>query len=146
MQQRQSCCFIRPRSLVASDFGKYLSTLVLERGLGPDAEPEVKRLARTRTIIALRSLDADRNGQVIQFLRESELLYPEPVVDLTDADLSRAKLSRVNLSRLNLSDADLSEVDLRGAIGFGIELRGVDLRKADLSGATLIDASLLINS
>lgn len=119
-----------------------MTDLILERGLGPDAQPEVKRLARTRTIIALISLDSDRNRQVIQFLRESALLFPEPLVDLRDADLSGANLRGVDLSRVNLSQANLSQANLIEAYLSVADLSRANLREAELGVANFRRANL----
>jgi uncharacterized protein YjbI with pentapeptide repeats len=157
----------RQRQTTLDQYFDNMTELILDRGLGSGATPEVIRLAKTRTLIAMRDLDAGRNGQVVQFLRESELLGPDPVVDLSHAELgganlagvllTGAKLAGVNLRHANLenailSGADLTKADLRGANMRGALLTGAnlsgailahaDLTKADLGGANLTDASL----
>ncbi len=85
-----------------------MKELLLDRGLGIDAEVEVKRLARTLTLNVLRELDGTRNSQIIQFLQESELIGGTEVVDLKRAKLMDAKLMDANLSEADLSGANLS--------------------------------------
>ena len=58
----------RQRQQTLENYLDRMKELILDRGLGPDAQPEVKRLARTLTLNVLRELKAERNGQVIQFL------------------------------------------------------------------------------
>ena len=139
-----------------------MKELLLDRNLGSEATPEVKRLARTWTLIALRELTAQRNRQVIQFLQESELLGEIAIVDLSKADLantdlreanltgvnlSKANLNKANLNKAELSEANLSGADLRQAALLVTNLREADLRGAllmltNLSGANLYKANL----
>lgn len=114
-----------------------MKELLLDRELGPEAKPEVKRLARTWTLNVLRELTAKRNKQVVQFLQESELVGRKAIVDLREADLAevdlrKANLSGVNLSSVNLSNADLSNADLSNA-----KLQRANLHKANLRWAVL---------
>jgi len=126
-------------------------------GLRESMPDDIKRsTARAQTLAALRQLDGERKGLVLEFLHESGLVggtqeegkeRREAVVDLRQADLSQADLSQAdlsranlrganlrgaNLSRANLCDADLHEADLTGA----------DLSRADLTGANVIAAYL----
>jgi uncharacterized protein YjbI with pentapeptide repeats len=150
------------RQSILDQYLDKMTQLILENGLGPDAQPEVKRLARTRTLIAMRTLDAGRNRQVVQFLRESELFGTDPVIDLSQAelsgaDLAGAQLSGVKLTQLslkqadlqyaylsgaNLAHADLSAANLRGAFLTGADLTGANLTRADLTQADLGGANL----
>jgi uncharacterized protein YjbI with pentapeptide repeats len=123
------------------------------------------KIARTKTLSALRELDPDRKGLLLKFLYEDGLVssFPEKtIIFLADADLSSAilrgsHLSRANLSRANLSKADLkeaylakaylvganlAEADLRSAILGEADIRGADLTRADLTQADLTQADL----
>ncbi len=129
--------------------------LLLDGDLSLEARPNVQNLARTITLNVLRGLESDRNRQVIQFLRESEMLG---VVDLRNSDLFEANLSGVNLVDVDLSGSDLSEANLVDAYlcranlsGTGLvsaylivtDLTGANLRGANLSRANLNDAILV---
>lgn len=132
----------RQRQNTLDSYLDKMTELILEKGLGPDAESEVKRLARTRTIIALISLDSARNRQVIQFLHESDLLQPVPVVNLRRAFLSEANLRGVYLSRADLAHARLDKANLTEASLTEANLTRAILRKADLSDAHMKRANL----
>ena len=130
-----------------------MSTLLLEKSLGPKSDAVTRNLARTLTLAVLRELDARRNGLVLQFLRESELIGETEVVDLKGADLTGASLAGANLNRIVLSHANLSQADLKNAdlasstlnsvTLTGADLRGADLRQAEIAGfAVLEDADL----
>lgn len=114
-----------------------MTELLLDRGLGPGAEPEVIRLARNWTMIALGGLDGDKNQQIVRFLQESDLIGHVLMIDLKGADLSEAKLSKAKLNDANLRDVDFSRADLSMA-----DLSRVDLRDSDLSGSDLSEAKL----
>lgn len=126
------------------------------RSAEPDAEE--RSIARARTIAVIRSLDEERNRQLLGFLRASGLVERDaPVIDLRGADLSRAELSgaglseidlqwvdlfKSTLSRANLSKANLSRANLSWASLFGADLSETNLSEADLSEANLSVANL----
>ena len=132
---------------------------------GPSSD--VRAVARTATLTAVRRLDAPRRGLVVRFLAEAKLLEadssrtngPAAVnmdsADLNDADLDGAYLVRIDLTRANLrranlrsnllfanlSSADLTAADLRGAFLSGADLRLANLDRADLRGARLSESN-----
>ena len=111
---------------------------------------EVSQVARERTLTTLRRLDANRNGIVLQFLQDAQLISGKnAVIDFLNADLSNDDLRGVNLRGANLRGADLSFANLSGADLRGADLSfsfanpsGADLSFANLSGANLYDAIL----
>jgi Pentapeptide repeats (8 copies) len=130
---------------------------------------EVRELARARTLTALRGLDPQRKGILLQFLYDAHLIgFPDTVfdsktkktvwvrhpavislggegtnsADLSDVDLSFTILSDADLSGANLILADLSGADFSQADLFGANLSGANLSGANLSGANLILANL----
>lgn len=118
-----------------------------EEGLKQSKEAaEQRTIARARTLTALRQLDGERKGALLQFLYESGLIgqplayegQPEGLVDLRSADLSGA-----NLEGADLEGANLGAVDLRGANLTEVDLRRADLQGADLRGAYLHGANLV---
>jgi hypothetical protein len=131
-----------------------MTELLLKEGLRESKEgDEVQSIARTRTLAVLRSLDGGRKGQVVQFLYESGLIGPEPViVSLNGADLSEADLSEINLIDAHLGGVNLRKANLGGALlckSWLVEtdldqasLRKTDLRGCNLSGANLAGADL----
>ena len=114
---------------------------------------EVRKIARIRTLTVLRSLDKERKGSVLLFLKEAGLINKDKVIlDLSGADFREVKLigadlSQVNLSKVNLIGADLSYTVLDGAVLIDAylswanlietSLRGTDLSRASLRGAYL---------
>lgn len=96
-------------------------------------DEEVQQVARIRTLTVLRSLDAKRKGDVLQFLQESALIHRgNTIIKLSGADFSHANLVGINLSSKNLAGVNLDKADLTGSY----------LSKADLSGAILTHAIL----
>ena len=116
-------------------FQKYLdsmSDLLLNHDLR-HSKPgeEVRQVARERTLIALRRLNAARNIIVVQFLQDAGLLSGENIViDFSNTDLSNTDLSGATLVNANLCEADLSGAGLSWA-----HLRNAHLDGANLSGA-----------
>jgi uncharacterized protein YjbI with pentapeptide repeats len=126
-----------------------MSDLMLDRGLlrsNPGAE--VRKVARTATLTAVRRLDGARRGLVVQFLAEARLLRRETghtaAVNVASADLLNAYVRGANLSSADLRRANLRGADLRDALLSGADFRrafsGVDprtnLKDVDLSGAS----------
>ncbi len=92
-----------------------MSSLLLEKDLrASDTRSEVRTLARARTLTVLRRLGPSRQGAVIQFLYEADLVQRGKgrIIWLGDADLRGANLSgAVSLPRL-LDGVDLSFANL----------------------------------
>jgi Pentapeptide repeats (8 copies) len=125
-----------------------MSELLLEKNLRDSTEEdEVRKIARVRTLTVLRRLDAERRGNVLQFLYESGLISKaKQIINLDRAWLYGANLYRANLYKADLSGARLSgvnlyEADLRETNLSRAHLRNSTLRGADLSGANLKDAT-----
>lgn len=118
-----------------------IKELILVRGLGPNAYPEVNKLATTLTLNILRELNEERNRQVVQFLQESELLETRwrGVIKLSKADLSNIDLNGANLLKVNLFKAILCDANLSGA-----NLNNADLRETKLERANLRKAKLYL--
>lgn len=95
----------RQRQQTLENYFDRITELILEKGLGPDADESVKRLARTRTLTVLRDLDARRNQQVLQFIQEAKLFN-------TTISFEKADLRQVDLSNSNLIGARLRGVNL----------------------------------
>jgi uncharacterized protein YjbI with pentapeptide repeats len=110
----------------------------------------VRDVARVRTTTILRRLEGDRErqGHVLDFLRDAELLqFILNGVNLSGAKLINANLRGADLSGANLYDANLSGANLMGANlndakPMGADLSGAYLLGADLSGANLMSADL----
>src|SRR5215211_3101691 len=120
-----------------------MSNLLLEKDLRESKEDsEVRTLARARTLTVLGRLDSERNGYILQFLREAKLINgTESVVTLSSSDLSGADLRSVELSEIDLSDADLHKADLTWAELSRANLSGAELYKTDLINASLSHAN-----
>ena len=92
---------------------------------------EVRELARARTLVAIRGLDPERKGILVQFIYGANLIIsPMPIIDLSGAILRGADLSTTSLYSAALHDADLSGANLSGA-----NLSGANLSGAFLAGA-----------
>jgi uncharacterized protein YjbI with pentapeptide repeats len=141
-----------------------MNNLLLEHNLrNSEEDSEVRTLARARTITVLERLDPSRKTQIMQFLREADMLNrvdeqdnsvdeTGPIILLQNANLRDANLTLFNLGGAGLGAADLSGASLFGAnlnaaaLPFanliGTDLRLVDLTDADLRSADLTDADL----
>lgn len=111
-----------------------MTYLMLETDLPtPEQESRVRDVAKSRTLSALKGLDGERKGTLLQFLADSGLIVAgEALVELSHADLRQAYLRGARLNSANLRDVILS----------GAELDVADLQDADLSGANLSEARL----
>jgi hypothetical protein len=147
----------RHQATLEAYFDRMVELLVEHHLLAEKSATEEKvmlcTIARTRTLAVLRSLDGKRKGHVVQFLYESGLIGPEPViVSLNGADLSEADLSEINLIDAHLGGVNLRKANLGGALlckSWLVEtdldqasLRKTDLRGCNLSGANLAGADL----
>jgi hypothetical protein len=125
-------------------YQEYICELLLDKNLS-ESQPgsEVRKVARARTLAALRQVGKNRKGDVLRFLHESGLIYKgKAIVDLRESDLSGADLSNAKLSGADLAGADLSNARLSGADLKWADLSNVKLSGADLSGADLSNANM----
>jgi uncharacterized protein YjbI with pentapeptide repeats len=118
-----------------------------------DADSEVLRLARARTLAIVANSDAEGNKSVTRFLTELDLVKGSDSVRLLSqshlqgADLDGAFLPSADLNTSLLRDADLGgamliSANLSGAILTNADLRGANLAYANLEGAVLEGAEL----
>jgi uncharacterized protein YjbI with pentapeptide repeats len=124
-------------------------------------DDEIAKLARARTLIAMKGLDPVRKGRLLTFIYETQLIgffednndnTAASIISLRDVDLSNADLSNTYLGAADLSSTNLSGADLIGAflgvtfLGDAIlanaNFSGADLHLAYLSGADLSNANL----
>lgn len=129
-----------------------MSTLILEEKIqDSNAQDQVRDIARANTLTVLRRLDGQRQGLLILFLKESELITlqldgnGELLFDSEGDLLSEA--GKISLSGANLEEAELSDMDLRYVSFWHANLvrsnlKGADLRWANLSRADLRYADL----
>ncbi len=118
-----------------------MTALLLLREDGVALAEAARTVATLRTVTVLRRLDARRIQEVIDFLRDSDLLNGESAI-LTDARLTNVTLSGLDMQRSKLKGVDFSESKLAGADLSASDLRETDFTLADLSGANLNEASL----
>lgn len=112
-----------------------MSELLLEKELrNAKHDDEVMSIARTRTLTVLRNVDGERKGQVVRFLRESNLLS---LIGLDNADLSGANLENIDLSGATLKKANLTHANLNNSSLVSSNLQGAKLSYADLTEANL---------
>jgi hypothetical protein len=126
-----------------------MSDLLLEHGLATKNPPSSTRtVAHLLTLTALRRLDGQRKGVVVQFLSDSQLIanwpgdrvnvYASPVVDLDGADLRGVVLDDAYL----IDGAAFANADLRRAHFRNSYVRRPDFSSADLRGADFTNARL----
>lgn len=126
-------------SLVQGYFDE-ITTLILDRGLRTaDPDSDVRRMAQSRTMGILDSVDDYVKGNILKYLHEANLLTePEPILSLAKADFQEADLIEAKLPNLFLRDINLQSADLTRAV-----LRKSDLRKANLREATLKNTNFI---
>ncbi len=108
-----------------------------------EKNPEVRDVARARTLTVLRGLDGNRKAALLRFLYEADLINKDKrVINLDGAYLSQANLRGAYLNGADLSHADLSQANLRRAYLMVANLSQADLSQANLSGAYLMVAIL----
>jgi hypothetical protein len=126
-----------------------MNTLLLEHNLRNSKEDSgVRTLARARTATVIQRLDADRNQNVIRFLKEANLTGnftgdgQSSISLLTAADLQGARLEGVDLSTIDLSGTDLSGADLSRAEGVITRELEQQATPLSLQGATMPDGTV----
>jgi uncharacterized protein YjbI with pentapeptide repeats len=117
-----------------------LSALVLENKLlSSNGSSDVRVIARTLTLAAVRRLDGARKGEVVRYLADSGLiLFTRREIDESATSWSVF----TQPPKVRLSDADLRGADLRSAVLSQVDLSGADLRGARFDGALLLDVDL----
>jgi uncharacterized protein YjbI with pentapeptide repeats len=126
-----------------------MSDLLLNHNLRESAAgSEARAVAHSRTLTAIRSLDANRKTFLLDFLFKSGLIEIESVVvplngvDLSGLDLHRSDLNHAYLGEVNLSKTNLRRANLFAANLFNSDMRGTNLIRAALFKAMLVGAKL----
>jgi hypothetical protein len=90
----------RARGAVLQSYIQDMTKLLLEEQLATSGLNEpIRAIARSSTLTAIRQLDADRKGVLLQFLHESNLIREtNPIISLNGANLSNANLTGADLS------------------------------------------------
>jgi Pentapeptide repeats (9 copies)/Pentapeptide repeats (8 copies) len=137
--QAQAIALDERRDQVLQDYLHRMDDLLLQDRLRESgARSEVRGVARTLTLTALRRVDGQRKGEVVRFLWESGLIGPGvPVVSLVAADLRDVELDHAELGGADLGGADLRRASLRGAGLDSVRFDTALLQDAVFSGATL---------
>ena len=145
----------RSQETTLESYVDQLSVLLLrQRLMEKSLDTPVMKLARTRTLIALRRLNSTRRNHLLAFLRDASLLSKGKNsksllanadmrnLDLRGAELYLSDLSGADLRSANLNEAILATADLTGAVLTSASLQKASLYGADLSGANLAKANL----
>jgi uncharacterized protein YjbI with pentapeptide repeats len=135
-RNEQSIARQQSQEAILEAYLERMSGLLFDKELHESStDKRVRSVARIWTLTALRRLDENRKGVVLQFLQEANLIKGSgagPIIDLSGADLAGA-----NLSKAALFDAVLAGINLHGA-----NLAGADLMRTDLGGANLSNTNL----
>jgi len=117
-----------------------IDDLVIARRLRQSkATSDLRSVARTLTLTALRRLDGKRKGEVVRFLADAELINgpATPVVDLSDADLRGVVLTDASLSEAVFGSADLRRANFGGSALDSVQFKYARLDRASFAGATM---------
>jgi uncharacterized protein YjbI with pentapeptide repeats len=133
----------RQQQKALDEFYNCVTDLMLKGDLfdGPKNK-ESRKIARIRTLTVLGTLDAERKGQVIQFLYESGLINKSPIVVLNGADLRNAALEGARLVGIEIRGAHFNRASLRGANLRESDIRGSDFSDADLTFSEFSNANI----
>ena len=137
----------KPHSQNAAALQAYfeqMTYLLLERDLrASEADSEVHRLARARTLAIVANSDAEDNRSVTRFLTDLDLVKgSDPVRLLSQSHLPDADLGGAFLPAADLNTSLLRDANLSGAMLVSADLSGAILSGADLSGANLAYANM----
>jgi Pentapeptide repeats (8 copies) len=150
MQERER---ERAQDIALQAYYEQIGQLLTEHDLRNTQRIELRELARSHTLTALRGLDGNGKGSLLTFLHSAGLIIgAEPSValigadfqgvDLEDAFLQGASLQGAILNGANLQEADLLTADLQGADLQGANLQGTRLQDVFLQGTRLREADL----
>jgi hypothetical protein len=133
----------RQRQATLDAYFQSMTAMLLEGKLiGAAALPVARSVARTLTLVTLRALDGGRKAHLLQFLQESGLVGPTPVVQLNGADFNGAELDESTLVEAELRGVYFQRACFRGATLIRADLRGSDFTGADFTGADMEGANL----
>jgi len=143
----------RQRQSTLDLFINQISNLVLENDLkSKKVKGEIRAIARTYTLGALRRLDKERKAEALQFLLESGLIENEPAIRLKGANLREASLENAELvgaeikgayfCNANFKQANLTETNLCGCDLSLVDFTQANFRNTDLSYTFLKNAKL----
>lgn len=133
----------RTQNQTLDSFVKTITDLIVNHNLGTaDAKHGSHVIARTRTILALSTLDRLRKGQVLQFLFESGLIDKPQNVSLVGADITHAILDGIVLSNAEITGAYLNGASITHSNLKGAAFTGCDFSDANLSDSLLENADL----
>jgi uncharacterized protein YjbI with pentapeptide repeats len=143
-ERDQALALDKQREDLLQNYLDRMSELLLEKNLrASKADAEVRNVARTRTISALKRLDAGRVESVFTFLREAGLMHQSnPIISLKGADFAKVNWSGAVLLKANLSGAVFAGANLARMQFPGTDLSGAYFNVADLSRAHLQGTNL----
>lgn len=131
----------RQQQEILDQYFTYISELLIENNLlGKDVKLEIKDIARTRTLAAIRLLDGSRKSQLLQFLYETKLILKDPIIQLNGADFSDINLDRASLTSVELRGANFIRASVKGAYLINCDFRGSDFSYANFEGSDLSDS------
>ncbi|MBA4120953.1 MAG: pentapeptide repeat-containing protein [Acidobacteria bacterium] len=126
-------------------FDRMTELLLKEKLRESLADSEVRTLARTLSLTALKNSDGKRKGQIVQFLYESKLIFKgkdKTVINLVNADLTGADLSGLRLENVLLSNCRFSKANFKRAMLEGANLQQSSFHQSDMKEVQLDSAEL----
>jgi uncharacterized protein YjbI with pentapeptide repeats len=129
------------RDQVLQDYLARMGDLVLERRLRKSEQgSDVRGVARTLTLTALRRLDGKRKGEVVRFLADSKLIDGPgtPILTLRDADLRGVVLTGARLTGVVFDAADLRDAKFGRSALDVVRFEGAELERASFARAILV--------
>lgn len=129
-----------------NNYLKNISELILKEGL-LESNEYAMNLARSLTIVALENLDGERKGQILQFLKESNVLQN---INLLGANFRNCDLEGIVLKNQIFKGIDFSHSNLTNSFLDGTEFIACNLSSANFSYSSLLNVnfeySILKNS
>lgn len=139
----------RTNEQILQSYFSEISGLILQYDLHDSGKTpqdlNARNIARARTVAAMGVLDGKRNGILLNFLSETELLSllngERLAVDLNGAVLRDAQLENISLNDSSLRDAMLVRTNLQKAFLLRADFRNANMQGVDLGGAALFGAN-----
>lgn len=120
---------------IFNNYIKNISELILKNNL-LESNKNAANLARTLTIVALENLDGERKGQILQFLKESDVLQK---VELLGANFKNSDLQGIVLKNQIFKGIDFSNSNFQNSFLDGTQFISCNLSSSNFSNSSLLN-------
>jgi len=132
----------RKQNEILESFLETMTKLIMEHNLRSKPSQQTLAIARARINIAFNNINKLRKGQILQFLYESDLIDPKPILPLLGANLQDAILDEIVLGKSEIKGAFFNRASIQRANLKGANFIGCDFSQANFSNSLLNNANL----